>query len=564
MKKLQFVIFVFVTTLFLFVSCSDNDDSIINKKGSLVLATFDPISISFTLQYSRGSSETIDAIIDNSVSPPTASATLADGTIISVDNATIAGEARISNLSNYKYVNNWIYDEMSVYYLWNDLIPDKPNYSLKPNRFFNSLLNHYDPIKNPNGDRFSWIQENYTELLGSLSGVQSHEIGFEYTFAYANEAATKLFAIVLYPKLGTSAYEKGIKRGQFITQVDGKEITNTNYRTIFNGVGSKTLSIADWVFDAENNEYNLTAIGDINIRTEKNFAEQPVYLDSVYTINNKKIGYLVYNFFATGRSDESHEYDRMLMNSLSSIQKEGAQEMILDLRYNGGGRVSTAIALASALVTDRSTNNVLVTAEYNDIVHTALKKESGADYNKDFFIDKIKGTNISVPALNLPKLYVLITGGSASASELVINGLKPYMDVVLIGETTYGKNVGSITIYEDDDPKNKWGMQPIIVKYYNSAGESDFTAGFTPDFEVDEFETLRLVEFGNTEDPLLRVALNQITGNALQSKSMIRREPIMFPQMKKVKDFNSIFNDKSRFEMEDDLRGKQIKRIRSK
>lgn len=295
---------------------------------------------------------------------------------------------------------------------------------------------------------------------------------------------------------------------------------------------------------------------------EKNFAETPVYMDSVYTIDNKKIGYLVYNFFATDKGDDTHSYDRLLMNTLSSIKSKGATELVLDLRYNGGGRVSTALALASALVKDRSTNNILVTSEYNDIVHAAYKKEYGADYNKDYFVDKVQGTSIVVPALNLPRLYVLVTGGSASASELIINGLKPYMDVILIGETTYGKNVGSISLYEKDDKKNKWGMQPIVVKYANSRGESDFTAGFKPDFEVDEFTALgnRFVDFGNTEDPLLNKAIEQITGNIL-TRSGLKKQITTLPKMIEVDGSNSLFKDKSRFEMYDDIRGETIKKL---
>lgn len=562
MRKLNSLLYIALLLVFIANSCSEKEDHI-GGKGTLVSATFSPTTKNFTLNYSKGPSETVTAIIDKSFTPPIASAILDDGTFISVNNANVEGKASIGSLSDYQYVNNWIYKEMNIYYLWNDTIPKNPNFTLSPDMFFKSLLNTYNKDTNPDGDRFSWIQDDYTDLLGSLSGIQSDEIGFEYMFVYANESRTKLYAIVTYPKLGTSAYENGINRGRFITQVDGKDITNTNYKNIFSGTGSKTLTMGDLVLDSTTNKYYLEPSGDVTIRMEKNFAEKPVYLDSVYTINDKKIGYMVYNFFAAGKNDNSHEYDRLLMETLSKIKSEGATEMVLDLRYNGGGRVTTAIALASALVKDRSTDKVLVTAEYNDLVHAAFKKDSrDDDFNKDFFIDKIKGTNIEVPALNLPRLYVLVTGGSASASELIINGLNPYMDVILIGETTYGKNVGSFSIYEKNDPKNKWGMQPITVKYYNSKGESDFTTGFVPDFEVDEFETLRLVEFGNIEDPLLSVALNEITGNGIQTRSMMmKREATIQPQMIKVENSNSIFKDKSRFEMYDDVRGEKIKKL---
>ena len=460
-------------------------------------------------------------------------------------------------------MNDWIFEEMNIYYLWNNKIPKSPDFTLTPDKFFNSLLNTFDESTNAQGDRFSWIQGNYVDLLGSLSGVSSDEIGFEFQFAWGDEAKTHYYALVTYAKQGSNAYEKNIKRGRVITKIDGKNITKSNYQNLFFGVGARTLSMADWVYDTD--KYVLKNSGDVTIQMEKNFAETPVYLDSVYSIDNKKIGYLVYNFFAADKGDDSNDYDRLLMNRLASIKAKGATEMVLDLRYNGGGRVSSALALASALVKDRSTKNVLVTAEYNNLVHAAFKKEYGADYNKDYFLDKVQGTNIAVPTLNLPRLYVLVTGGSASASELIINGLRPYMDVFLIGETTYGKNVGSISIYEKDDPKNKWGMQPIIVKYYNSAGKSDFAKGFIPDVEVDEFEALnrRLVEFGNTEDPLLSVALNQITGN-VSTRAGVNRQIDTYPKMIEVKGSNSIFKDKTRFEMYDDVRGETIRELMKK
>ena len=147
------------------------------------------------------------------------------------------------------------------------------------------------------------------------------------------------------------------------------------------------------------------------------------------------------------------------------------------------------------------------------------------------------------------------------------------MDVILIGETTYGKNVGSISIYEEDDPKNKWGMQPIIVKFYNSAGESDFTNGFVPDIEVDEFRvnlsdktiTRPLFDFGNMEDPLLSTALNEITGGGMRTRSMgITKRIATSPGMIEVESSNSIFKDKARFEMYDDVRGEQIKKLMKK
>ncbi len=449
-----------------------------------------------------------------------------------------------------KHVNDWIYENMVTSYYWTNDIPKKPDFSLKPDLFFESLLSNKDRSKD--GYRFSWIDEDSDSSESPVSATNSNDIGFEY-IRVTHENSNIEYFLVLYPKKGSDAYSKGVNRGRFITAVNGKEITNNNSATILSGTEDKTLTMADFIYDTKTKEYNLTRGEDITIQIEKDFAEKPVYMDSVYTnFGDKKIGYMVYNFFANGETVDSHEYDELLMETLARIKAKGATEMILDLRYNGGGPVSTAIALASALVKDRSTKDVLAKAEYNDLLQREYKENH-------YFIDKIKfgRKEIPVPALNLPRLYVLVSRYSASASEFIINGLKPYMDVILIGETTYGKNVGSWNISDKDDPKNNWSLQPITVKFYNSEGKSDFSNGFTPDFGVDEFETLRLVEFGNTEDPLLSIAINQITGNALQTRSLGTPKVATQPNMFEVEGSNSIMKDRRRFEMYDDVRNRE-------
>ena len=565
MKRTYFILLVFSLLLLINTSCNDNDK--INDKGELETVTYDAGTKTFKLTYSSGYTETINAIINNQVDPPVATATLEDGSIVTFENANNSGKAEIITsdvISDYKYVNGWIYDNMSVYYLWNDKLSKSPNYSLNPEDFFESILYKYNKTSNPDGDRFSWIQEDYTELLGNLSGVASHEIGFEYILVGTDATLKQYYALVLYAMHGTDAELKGINRGRFITKINGQNITADNYKNLFGGTGTKKLSMADFVYNETEKRYILQSSGDVTINMHNYFAENPIYLDTIYTVANNKIGYLVYNFFARDNGDKSNNYDKELISKLSNFKSKGVNEMVLDLRYNSGGAVSSAIALASALVKNRSTKNVLTTSQYNSILHNALIKEEGANYNKDYFIDMIIGTTVAIPEMNLPRLYVLTSGWTASASEFIINGLKPYMDVILIGETTYGKNVGSITIYEDDDPKNKWGMQPIVVKFANSLGFSDFTAGFTPDYEIDEFENLYLYSFGDTNDPLLGKALSLITGQTSFTRSA---SAISTPfRSTQINEKNSVDSrEKShRFEMYDDIRGESIRNIMTK
>lgn len=558
MKKI--IIFLLTTTaiLGLNTACEERSPVEITEVESVFYSSTHK---EFTVHYTNGYAENVIAIIDNSTTPPSAYAILENGTYLYVNDASITTDnvdiSTSAQININAYVNDWIYNEMSIYYYWNDKLPRKVNSDLKPDKFFNSILYKYSASQ-PDGDRFSWIQNDYKELQNSLSGVASDEIGFEYGFVPVNEN-DQYYALVTYTKEGTSAQTAGIKRGQFITKVDDKKITANNYRELFTGTGTKKLSRAEWIYDFDINKYVITVMTDARITMHKDFAENPVYKDSVYTVGDKKIGYLVYNFFATDKGDNSNKYDRLLMNKLQSIKDKGATEMILDLRYNRGGAVSSAIALSSALVKDRDTKNILVTSEYNSIVHNALKGEYGADYNKEYFIDKIasKGGNINIPSLGTDRLFILTGENTASASEFVINGLKPYMDVVLIGKKTYGKNVGSITIYEDKDPKNKWGMQPIIVKYMNSLGKSDFTDGFIPNHEVDEFEELHLVPFGDTQDPILAKAISVITGK----EPTTTKATTSFRSSQIDKRKNASLRPPLKFEMVDDINGDAIREL---
>jgi len=117
-----------------------------------------------------------------------------------------------------------------------------------------------------------------------------------------------------------------------------------------------------------------------------------------------------------------------LNEAFAALRAAGATELVLDLRYNGGGLVDIAVHLSSLIGGSRTSGQVLLNYVHNDRVGPVLNKTT-------------RFTNPE-QALNLSRLFVITTRGSASASELVINGLRPYMPVVVIGDTTYGKPVG--------------------------------------------------------------------------------------------------------------------------
>ena len=188
--------------------------------------------------------------------------------------------------------------------------------------------------------------------------------------------------------------------------------------------------------------------------------------------------------------------------------------MVLDLRYNPGGEVDVATYLASALAPASAVNQkeILVNFQYNDALQKFFTDRQGANSPNLSARFSNQGVN-----LNLDNLYVLTTGGTASASELVINGLRPYMNVVMIGEPTFGKFYGSFVLFDQNDPpKHNWAIAPVVLKYANADGVTDFVNGLFPDiFILDNL--LAAKPFGDLSDPMLSAALNIIAGGDFSS-----------------------------------------------
>ena len=399
-------------------------------------------------------------------------------------------------------VNDWIKDYMDVVYLWNTQIPAKTDKTLFPADYFGTLLYKTE-------DRFSFIAEDYAELSDLLNGVQM-EAGYDFTLFRVDPVSENVVGLINYIKPHSPASFADLRRGDIFFTVNGKQLTLSNYQQL---VGE--MSAAHDLGVQRNN-------ATLSIKlTVARYEENPVLLDSVYTIDGKKIAYLIFNFFSTDKGDNSYTYLKELNEIFGKYKQFPVDELILDLRYNGGGMVSVATALAS-MISNRTSSDLFSIEEYNSIVDKELKKEYGNDYNKTFFDDDLiiqddAGKVISQSPLNkltgLERLYVLTSSRTASASEMLINGLRTYMTVVLVGEKTYGKNVGMWFIYEQDAQKqksNRWGMLPIVVRMCNSKNQSDYTHGFEVDTETDEYAVMPLLPLGDTHEPLLEAAFAHI------------------------------------------------------
>ncbi len=409
-------------------------------------------------------------------------------------------------------LNKWIWEGMSDLYLWEDQMPQlDPEYQEDPEAYFYDLLY--------SADKYSWIVDDYEELSDMFNGV-SLATGMSVSPGLIDD--TQVIGIVEYVTASSPAEEAGIERGDIIITIDGTSLNKDNYYELYYQT-TATFGFADWdgsQLVSNNENISLTAI-ELN--------QNPIVHHEVIDYQDKKVGYLVYTQFTAG---EANEWLNELKSVFQEFKTAGITDMVLDLRYNPGGSLDLSAYIASTLgpKTVMENEEVYVNLVWND-AYTEFWKDY--DWDED---GKADGNNsvqlmIKMPEsdvnLDMSSIYFLTTGGTASASESLMTGLYPYVDVVQIGTTTYGKCYGSVTIDDRADPKrHNWAMQPIVLKYSNSEGFTDFVNGIDPDFEVED-RLLNARPFGSLEDPFLAKALEEITE--------------VYPVMKSLKVFDDAF-----------------------
>lgn len=398
-------------------------------------------------------------------------------------------------VSEHAYVNKWIYDNMNFWYYWNDRIPTKPNQNQVPDLFFKSLK--------VSEDRFSEIYPDYQEILRLMEGV-GKDAGYEFILFRESEGTEGVIAQVLYIKPSSPASATPLKRGDFITHINGQLLHLRNYRELISQIGENHTITYRPLTVQNANSGTFGAYTTISMNTVV-YEENPNYLTATFDLGERKAGYFVYNFFAPGISD-GQQYNNQMDQIMASFKSQEITDLIVDLRYNGGGYASASLNLASLLGKNIDPTKTYYWREHNQKVIDYFKLTE-ADYTEKFLA---KADNIGSSLTG--NLYILTGTRTASASELVINGLRPFMNVILIGEKTLGKNVGSIPVYKNNDPKNRWMMLPTVAKSFNHNNQSEYNNGFMPDILV--YEGVYLYPLGNINEPVLKAALSHISNSS--------------------------------------------------
>ena len=408
-------------------------------------------------------------------------------------------------------INDFVWKGMNAVYLYKDNIPDLANDRFPstseyadylnsfsaPEELFESLIHQRQTV-----DRFSWFVPDYIELEQLFNGV-SKRSGYEFDMYPIPGSATNMFGIVRLVLPNSNADDNNLTRGQVFTSIDGITLTEANYRSLFRP-DSYTMELADYNDNGtpENLDDDIITSNGQNITFTKTvLSENPIFETTVIDVGGENLGYLMYNGFTPS-------YNNQLNSVFNNFKSNNVQHLVLDLRYNPGGSVLTAAYLGS-MITGQFTGEVFAKLIYNSDLQAN-------NYNFPFE-SQIDNSEI-INSLNLDKIYVLTTEDSASASEMIINSLSPYIEVIQIGDNTTGKSQASITVYdspnlerEGANPNHTYAMQPLVANTLNKLNNSVPSNGLTPTINILE-NPANYGALGNINEPLLAAAIADIQG----------------------------------------------------
>ncbi|GMQ29304.1 S41 family peptidase [Algoriphagus confluentis] len=381
-------------------------------------------------------------------------------------------------------VKKAIVDTMREWYFWNQELPTPVDLTQ-----FGSNEELLDGIIFKPLDRFSYLTTQQAFNNSFVGRNAGHGFGFAFT------PEERLFVSFVFSE--APAGKDGWERGWEIIEINGKSIAS--YKTSSGGydfqLGPSDPGISNtFTFRLPDG----TTTTRTNVKAE--YQSNSVLDRRVFEEGGKKVGYWAYQSFrATAGLTPTRSQE--VQNSMEYFQNQGINELIIDLRYNGGGSVAVAEQILNYLIQASNTGKVMYTNKLNSLKFSLNETEN---FNK-------------IGSLALNRVIFITSRGSASASELIINSLDPYMEVVLIGDNTFGKPVGSFPLsrYSRTLQLNNVELVPITFAIANSQGKAEYFDGFPATFRVGDSPEFN---WGDPRDLRLAAALQYIQDGGVSGR----------------------------------------------
>ena len=405
------------------------------------------------------------------------------------------------------YANTFAYNVMNTYYLWKDDVSSRlKGWSTKEDPFKRVEDCRYEM------DRWTKLYEDYSSFE-SISTGNGETFGLDFSMYYYDEAHTQICAVINYTYEKSPARLAGLQRGDAILSIDGVSMTPDNYKT----VGAKLIQDGSITLGMDDGR-------TLYLQSRKMY-ENPVQTSTTLDYGGKRFGYLHYTNFTMDSCKD-------LETVFAGFKADGITDLVLDLRYNSGGYVITSVTLASMIAPLDAVENRSI---YNKNVYNDLLTQSDEDverFEKEVTYPSSSGQDVTVHPLKvnpgIEHLWVLTSGQTASASEALICGLKPYMDVTLIGKQTSGKFTGGVLVKATnwfDSLKDAsfdievgkkalptWGLYVITSRYSDCNGVTlSMPDGISPDYEVSD-NPADPAPLGSPQEKMLAAALSIATG----------------------------------------------------
>ncbi|RKF32441.1 hypothetical protein BCY89_14780 [Sphingobacterium siyangense] len=409
-----------------------------------------------------------------------------------------------------------IYKYYKLYSLWDKSIPD---YTSDPSQFtdkYGTADMVLDALKKmtpahtayPNGvfDRFSYMLglDGYntgTTASGRLKMDTNDGYGIYVQLGTEDEKTAQ--PIIYFVEGGSPAQKAGFKRSDFITAVNGDSDYSIAVTCTATGCSINDASARDKMMNKLNaaldagtlklqvkHQDGTTTTKDLTYAN--GYTIDPIYKDSIYTYNGNNVGYLALSSFEEIENNNVNQ--QKIDAAFDKFQTQQIKSLIVDLRYNGGGYVDASAYVADKIGGAITKGKLMLTYEVNDYI------KATPSINKMFQDTKFEGKS----NLNLSKVYFLVSDRTASAAEMIINVLKPYLQVQIIasGTRTYGKPVG----FFEQVVQKKVSFWPVSFLLKNSANFSDYWDGLVPD--KGNITDYVFVDVGDKKETMLATALN--------------------------------------------------------